>query len=405
MTTFRSENSFKTKLIRFETGERFVLTVDGDGMPVVEANAYCSIMLRGRGLMLSTMQKEMDAVCLLHRWCEERGIDLGDRINDLSLFNLMEFSALRESLRLSLRKPKKVQSISKRSSKVVANGHWRNRTQACANYIYWRLEEAILKLDVRDMRRHDARQTLGRIHEWLVGDIKVHENDLLEGMNEDQRETLGRAITPGDPSNPFDKGNQVRNQALWLLYIDAGLRRAEPLTVKTRHVRLGGSDPGLVVHRAADDKEDPRLQQPSTKTKPHRVEFSERLAAAIDDYVTNTRSSYKNAKKSPFLFISQKGQPLSISAVNEMCIVLRTKVPGLPADFSTHINRRTWNDKVSEAADELKLEPHVEKRARNQAMGWSRTSEQGARYGRRRDRKVANEIIVRMQDRLTGTSE
>jgi integrase len=239
-----------------------------------------------------------------------------------------------------------------------------------------------------------------KLHEWIGGDIPVYENDLLEGLNEEQREILVRAITAGDPTNPFNPRNQVRNEALWLLYIDGGLRRSEPLVIKTKHVRLGGDEPGVTVHRSADDPKDTRAQQPVTKTKAHPVEFTERLHAALDAYILGGRRTYDNAKTSPFLFLSQQGKPLSIGAVDDMCLALRT-VPGLPEDFSTHVNRRTWNDKISEAAEELGIASEVEKQARNQAMGWTRQSDQGARYGRRRNRKRAAMIQGVMQDKLT----
>jgi integrase len=394
---------FTTKITRFASGERFVMTVDSDGMPVDWPVVYASVSLRGRGLMLSTMRKEMDAVCLLHNWCTGRRISLDHRIESLNLFSLDEIEALRVALRVDLRTARKRANgdRSKKLREVVGNGHWRNRLQACADYLVWRVNDIVLRLDIRDPRRFEARLMLDKLHEWIVGDITVAENDLLEGLTEEQREILVRAITVGAPTNPFHPRNQVRNEALWLLYIDGGLRRSEPLGTKTRHVRLGGSDPGLTVHRNADDPEDTRAQQPLTKTKAHRVVFTDRLHAALDEYICGDRRTYTNARTSPFLFLSQQGKALSIGAVDAMCLELR-KVPGLPEDFSTHVNRRTWNDKVSEAAEELGVAPEVEKQVRNQAMGWSRQSDQGVRYGRRGIRKRATEMMATLQDKLTG---
>jgi integrase len=345
----------------------------------------------------------MDAVCLLYNWCARRGIFLDHRIESLALLSLDEIEALRVAFRADLRTARLRANGDKRRNlpDVVGNGHWRNRLQACADYLVWRLENVILKIDIRDPRRLEARLMSDKLHDWIVGDIPVHENDLLEGLSEEQREILVRAVTAGDPSNPFLPRNQVRNAALWLLYIDGGVRRSEALGIKTRHVRLGGNDPGLTVHRNADDPEDPRRHQPVTKTKARRVRFTDRLHDALDDYIVGDRRTYENAKTSPFLFLSQQGNPLSISAVNAMCVELR-KVPGLPEDFATHVTRRTWNDKFGEAAEKLGVDAEVEKAARNQAMGWTRGSNQGGRYARRRNRKRADQIVASMQDKLTG---
>jgi integrase len=396
---------FKTTTVRFESGERFVMVLDGDGMPYDWPTVYAAVSLRARGLMLSTMQKEMDAICLLYNCCAKRRILLDHRIESLDMFSLDEIEAIRVAFRADLRTARLRASGDKRPDlpEVVGNGHWRNRLQACADYLVWRLEDVILKIDIRDPRRIEARFMSEKLHDWIVGKIPVHENDLLEGLSKAERAILVRAVTVGDPSNPFVPRNQIRNQALWLLYVDGGVRRSEALGIKTRYVRLGGDQPGLTIHRNADDREDPRRNQPVTKTKARRVRFTGRLHDALDDYIVGDRRSYEGAKTSPFLFLSQQGKPLSISAVNAMCIELR-KVPGIPEDFATHVNRRTWNDKFGETAKRLGLSPEAEKAARNQAMGWSRGSNQGSRYARRGNREQADVVIAKMIDDLTEGS-
>lgn len=80
MMDFGRNRLFTTKIVRFESGERFAMVVDSDGMPVDWPVLYASVSLRGRGLMLSTMRKEMDAICLLLNWCAVRGVPLDHRI-------------------------------------------------------------------------------------------------------------------------------------------------------------------------------------------------------------------------------------------------------------------------------------------------------------------------------------
>jgi hypothetical protein len=46
---------FRTEQLRLDTGERFVLTVGADGMPVWWPNLYCSIGLRERGIVESLL--------------------------------------------------------------------------------------------------------------------------------------------------------------------------------------------------------------------------------------------------------------------------------------------------------------------------------------------------------------
>jgi integrase len=394
-----------TTIIRFESGERFVLTVNALGFPVEWPVVYCSVALRNRGVALSTMRKSMDAVCQLHNWAIDRGISLEERIEALEFFTMAEIAALRAELRVNLRNSvANRQRFQKSRKTVVGAGHWRNRLIAVAEYLIWRSNDVILKMSVREERRMHARLVLDEFAGLLVGDIRIFRNSLNEGMDEEAQKALLLAITPGHPTNPFRPRNQYRNQALWLTYFDGGVRRSEALVAKCRDLRLGGDDPKLAIHRRADDPEDVRIQEPRTKTLAHAVSLSSRLQTSLDEYIRNHRPTYPGARRSPYLFLSQKGLPLSIGAVDRMYLELREKVPGLPEHFSPHVLRRTWNDRFGEAADQAGFSADAERQTRNQAQGWTRTSEQGAGYERRRNRKRAADILVRMQDAVSQES-
>jgi hypothetical protein len=67
---------FRTEQLRLENGERFVLTVAADGMPVWWPNLYCQIAIRGRGISFSAMHAYMSAICVFHNVCGNHGIDV-----------------------------------------------------------------------------------------------------------------------------------------------------------------------------------------------------------------------------------------------------------------------------------------------------------------------------------------
>jgi hypothetical protein len=77
---------FRTEQLRLDTGERFVLTVSADGMPVWWPNLYCSIGLRERGVGFSTMLGCMSSICVFHNVCSRLRIDVTARIESLELF-------------------------------------------------------------------------------------------------------------------------------------------------------------------------------------------------------------------------------------------------------------------------------------------------------------------------------
>jgi integrase len=389
---------FRVEEIRLDPGDRYPLTVGADRMPEWWPNLYCTIALRSSGLAFSTMQARMSAICLFHNLCSDMGIDVTARIESLELFRSEELEALRDELRISLRNSEAHGRNSE--AETVINAHWKNRLIAISDYIVWRATPTLDRMSLRDPGLREARYRVER----LIGIIKVRGDASKEGMDEATRKAFLDAITPGNPTNPFRKRNQVRNQALWMLYYDGGLRRSEALVLACRDLNLNGDTPYAFVPRRPDDTDDPRAREPRTKTLAHRAWLSPETAMLLSDYVINDRLTYPGAKKSKYVFLSQKGttqkaQPLTISAVVAMYERLREKVPGLPEDFSTHMVRRTFNDRLGEAAEELGLNDDTEQQVANAQGGWTRGSQTRLKYKRRQLRKTGNKIGVKMQEK------
>jgi integrase len=398
---------FRTEQLRFESGERFVLTVDADETPVWWPNLYCQIGLRERAVGYSTMQAYMTAICVFHNVCARLGIDIDARIESLELFRTEELASLREELRKNLRNSEASGHGSAAKSKVVRNAHWKHRLAAVRDYIVWRANPVIDRMSLRDERLPEARQRLKELPGRLVGRIMVHRNTSKEGMDESTERAFLAAITPGHPTNPFNRRNQVRNQALWLLYY-AGLRRSEAIVLACRNLHLNGDDPYVFVPRMQDDPEETRWKEPRTKTLAHPVSLSLATAKILHDYVTLERPTYPGAKKSKYLFLSQEGkasqvaQPLSIGSVVFMYEQLRKKVPGLPEDFTTHMARRTNKDRMGDAAEELGLSEELAQQVVNQQSGWTPSSRTSLIYQRRRLRRKASQLALNMQEKATG---
>jgi integrase len=393
---------FRTKTIRLEEGDLFTFTVDSQELPVDWPNLYCVAHLRPTSMALRTMETHMEAVCRLHNWAATQGIDLRRRIESFDLFSREEIKALRFELRANLEHRKRqAQGLQPKGKSVVSSSVWKSRCQAVRDYVQFHAENALSRMSSRDSRLAEARQRQADFRTAIVGHIKIHRRATREGLSEEVREIFLRAITPGDPSNPFAAWHQERNYALWLLYYDGGLRKSEALGLKGEDLQLHGKEPMVIVHRRPDDRHDPRKRQPRTKTLAHPVPLTPRLARALYNYMIGSRRNILGAKKSPYVFLSQESKPLSGSTVTYMCEQLREKVPGIPANFVTHVLRHTWNDRFGDGAEELALPEGLEQHARNQSQGWTRTSEQGSHYQRRRIRKRAQKVILKMQDAAT----
>ena len=60
--------------------------------------------------------------------------------------------------------------------------------------------------------------------------------------------------------------------------------------------------------------------------------------------------------------------------------------------------RRTHKDRMGDAAEEIGISPETEQQVINAESGWTPQSQTSFRYQRRRLRKKANQIGVKMQD-------
>lgn len=394
----------RTNVIRLLEGDLFVSVVNAHGLQADNATAYCMDALRPTGMALATMQARMDAVCLFHNLCGTK-VKFLERLQTGEFFSQKEVLSLREGLRL--RNPNaqgQGHSDTKRkgAAAVVKPAHWRNRCIAVRDYVVYHAEEVIQRMSVRDERLPEMRHRLATFVSWLVGKIRVRRRRPKKGLSESRRTAFLNAITPEHPTNPFAVRHQVRNHALWLMYYDAGLRKGEGLGLKCEDLLLNGAKKKLTVERRPDDIEETRKRGPLAKTLPHPVPLTGRLAQALSKYMIEARPFYPGAKRSPYVFFSQMGEPLSEDTIAYMYRVLREKVPELPKKFSTHLVRYTWNDRFGEAAEKLKMSPSDEKQVRNLVQGWVPNSEQEQNYQRGRNESRAETIIRRMQDGATG---
>lgn len=392
-TPFDDIHPFKPEVIRRPEGDRYVLTVNANGFPVDWPNLYCSISLRSSGIALATMQTHMTSVCLLENWAAEQGIPLRQRIETLDLFDAAEIQRLRSEMR-TRRLP------AKNGSAVVRNPLWRMRLKAAVEYVRWHSEIVISRMSSRDERWAIAQKRLNAVCKQILGKIRLRNNKKKGGLEKETQQVLAEAITIGHETNVFARRTQPRNLALVALYSEAGLRRGEAVGLKCEDMHLNGPSPYVMVERRPDDPDDPRSQEPRAKTLPHPVPVSPRAARILAEFMIFERPTYPGAKKSPYVFISQEGHPLSLSSVDQIFRKLR-EVPGIPKDFSPQALRRTWNDRVGDAAEELGIPPELEMQIRNEAQGRVRHSSQAIDYQVGRLRRRGNDIALKMQDQAT----
>lgn len=397
-----TKRSFKTETIVLEGGERFPLLVHrSNGLPDTFATDYSLVYHRGKPI--ATTKRAIKAVAMFYDWARNLEIDLDERFGTVRLFSSPENTSLAEVLWQDRRPVRDKGSI-----RSVVGASQAARVDNIIEYIVWRVGLIVSVLNNNDPRISAGNARLQATTKQLRK-LRGKSVSIPRGrLSEQQCERLFEIVRPGAPDNPFQQRTQLRNYLIILAYYELGIRRAEVLTLKGTHATIG---PRSTFHITftPNDREDPRKDLPSIKTKSRLLPISRTLATAYDRYLKERRSNSataKAAKKTSFVILSVRdGKPLSISSVDDIFVLLRRRFSDVfPRDFAAHHLRRTWNYRFSKAIEKSGVDKELAGKIRKYLMGWSASSIQAANYNQAYIEEQAFKLLMAMQDGITGGS-
>ncbi|WAJ31010.1 site-specific integrase [Antarcticirhabdus aurantiaca] len=230
------------------------------------------------------------------------------------------------------------------------------RVRDVSKYVAWRREIVQFRIPIASERYRDAAK---KLEDWLsaIADMaRPDKSTEKRGLEPELRSRFLSVTEPGSPENPFDEAHRHRNHALLRTYFDLGVRKAEPLLLKTGDLSLRGSHPSLFVTARPDDPVDPRSDEPLVKTASRELPVGPRLMEALETWIISHRTKrekYPGAKRHPFIFVSENGRPMALRTVYDLFVTIRERFPEFPADFSPHTLRHDWNDRYSEFCDRI----------------------------------------------------
>jgi len=177
------------------------------------------------------------------------------------------------------------------------------------------LDDRILKLKDRIRSNFEA---------LYIGGTSVAEE---RGLNEQDLHALLLMLHPSSSDNPFRKNARVRNWLIVRLFSEAGPRRGELLKLKTTDLVEEAEKFYITLRRTPDDPTESRAIPPAQKTLPRTIGISEALFLDIEKYIQTGRRPIRNGKSMQlghqFLFTSERGSALSLSALNSIFSVVR----------------------------------------------------------------------------------
>lgn len=411
--------SFVAKRIQFMNGERHSVLSRPGCLPVHEATLYLA-GFRTRGKAANTIHSVCTTLALLYRWLEAADIDLYLRLKQGRFLTLPEINRLAETVQrrvadLSMmdgdnshrpniidikrvRMRRKAFDVGNRPVDVATQASRLRYIADYLNYLSLYVSATLPLKDGSELELESA-HALKALRAHIPPVSRRAKIGAREGLSPEDQERLLAVIRPNSPDNPWK--HQFVRQRNWLIIIlllATGMRRGELLGLQIGD--LSPRFPKLLILRRADALEDPRINQPNTKTNDREIELRPAIMRAVWEYIKQQRWKIRTARKYPQLIVADDGHPLSAKSVEKIFVQLRQACPSLPVRLTSHVMRHTWNERFSEQAELMELSDALEQKARNEQQGWADNSKSALTYTRRYANRKGRELSLKLQEKL-----
>lgn len=419
---------FKIRKYIEPSGERRAVLFDAEtGLPDFWSTLFGSTQLRSRGAALSTQSAQLGSIIILYKWAAMRGINIESRISSQEGFSRNEIDTLVTLLRSRISDLpdliEKRQIVPITRPKVNSSDIWKaleeqpkqinastfnDRLDYVGRYMAWLCDYLS---DHGLSNSPDIKQSIAKIGEKFAANLSAMKsiepntafNNSKDFKTKEVRSILN-LINPQSPLNPWDSSSaKIRNFAIICVLLDTGLRAGELLSLKLKDVDYAkkGSK-GLKVRRRQGSKDDPRLNQPSTKRDEREVPLSESAFNALDTYVSLVRNQIPAASKTEYLFVSvgNRSQGIPMSSITHVTEKIR-EITGL--DLTPHRLRHTatWRYCMLQRKKGLEWDSFVEKLIMK--FGWKSPNSPSVRhYAKRFIKEEMFESALREQDQINA---
>lgn len=400
---------YGTTTFVMDSGERCCLVIHkSTGLPLFLPNLFLTTQVRNfKSNSYSSILSAANNLVVLLRFLDRRGIDLEQRIINKTFFAAFELDDLRDFTQrkfLPSTADDAVLSMFTLEELEESEGFVKTPTQymrltTIAKYLHWLAHHLIPHASANESKQIEA---IAAQIESRRPSRKGRNNDSDLSLDDIQLEALFEVIRIGSEKNQFTAQVQRRNRLIVLMLYHLGLRGGELLNLKVSDIDFAKHQ--VRILRRADEKDDPRVNEPNVKTLERPLPISETLSKELHDYVITDRRMVPNAKRNNFLFVTHKsgptvGQPISKSGYQKVIAVVKAVSPKLYT-LTGHKLRHTWNRKFSELMDSMNDPPTEEKQEqiRSYLMGWKPGSGSAAHYNKRFRQKKAHEAALALQN-------
>lgn len=303
---------FHVVTILHPSGERLPILLDASRQPIPWLNAYLIKRLRPR-LSVNSLIKTLYVLGYLWAWASTEAFPLEARlVSGRGLSEDEIIGQLYPWLRRNFQMTGKVRKL------VVSPTTVAFRLNIVSQCVVWHLECAMSALSVGSPEILDIRARLARIKRGFADAARARLPSPVhaEPLSDDRLQRLLEICHPDSCDNPWKTPYRQRNFLIVLMMATLGVRRGELLKLRVSDCHLARTIPEICVQRSPDDPADPRINEPQVKTESRHLPCEASLARYLNEYICRARRQIPGANRSPFLFLSRRGEPMSLVRVN-----------------------------------------------------------------------------------------
>ena len=395
---------------RFSSGQRLPLLVQaGDATPLPILIPFIYVQLKLRYRAYNTAAAHLRAIQAFYAYAKSRDLDIDEAIlacHFEAILALLDGYAI--WLQSGRHADNLIARIGKAGTVLFQQISSRTRDQylrLLKKYLSWCVTRYIPRARQSSATQADINVVFADVADVIERRFESHiinarpDRTRYRSLTDTQLQIVRTLIRPGAAENPFPERLQLRNWLMIELLLETGIRRGELLKLYTTDINKGSQHAYVSINDREHDPRDPRVEEPALKTHGRTVGISAQLYEVYERYIQRDRRPLRDGKPMKllyrYLFVSDRGRPLSIRALSNVLdrlfLTIELAHPGFLPTLSAHDFRHTFADHF--LAYLVEKRGHDLERATDElrrVCGWSETSTMPRRYAGRYLAESAN---------------
>jgi len=326
------------------SGERLPCLVESDTWLPVKLATRWAVRHRRNQVQASTLRSDLYSLKKFYKWARSvAGLDLDQHFLDDQRLTARQIESYAAYLR---------EDVANQSSGIVNPHTYNKHLFVCEAFLKW-----VLYPENRGGHTEQTFTDLAHERAWLTYlfrslRMRHHSGKRIQPLTGEEIAAIRAAIGPQRdgarswyfPNSRFTSQTALRNWLMFETALELGLRRGELLKLRLDSLPRGAGT-GIKVQRYPDDPHDSRTIEPAVKTAERIVPASRNLLSAIRYYLTSLPPHGRPAGKTPYLFVTRNGHPLSTIMTDDIIQAIGRHSGVDP--LSWHRLRHTWAEQMA----------------------------------------------------------